>query len=199
VTPHHRYPDVSWQDLRAEIETEIEQRRSTYQRRVEKGMMLRDVADRELAIAEALRDDVDRFRTGAGECRHAFTWRDRHAALTRELELRARYYPEWISKGRITQAVADRRRRILECLRAIYEFGQDWTPSNGAPAPLYRDDGDQARAEARIEWHTLQARLADRDGRAAELDGFLRMIALDDRHAANDVRAMLAPQEELAL
>lgn len=206
--PHHRYPDVTWADLRDELEEELRRRRAVYPQRVAKGHMLAAEAEREIALAAAVREDLGRFeRRGGGTVdpagavapTHRFSWRERRDALDREFELRARHYPGWVAKGNMTQATADRRRHVLACVRALYEWGHDWTPTDGTPLPLGMAGSDGARAPARMEWHTLQARCAARDGREAEQEGFLRMIALDDPATASEIRAMLAPQQELAL
>lgn len=203
--PHHRFPDVTWQHVCSEITREIAYRMNAYPRLVEKGRMAQRDADRELAIMDALGQDAARFAAAdaAGGAtpapKHAFTWRDRHAAIVRELAWRARVYPELARKGRPPSPdQAEIYNRRLACLQAVYEEGRDWIPANGAARP-FLSGATPATLEARTEWCALAAGFAQRDGRAAEFDGYLRMIAIADPKAAAEVRAMYAPQEEFAL
>lgn len=166
MTPHMAFPQVSLEALAAELAREAEARAAFYPGRVAKGNMLQAEADRELAIAGAWQEDLRRIRScwfeRPGEppapAMHGLAWRDRRAALLRELDLRRRIYPEWIAGGRMLEAQAAHRIACLACLLAIYEDGWDWRASDGAtPA---------TSATAAQEFHALRADVDAREGKA---------------------------------
>ncbi|WP_374414254.1 hypothetical protein [Novosphingobium colocasiae] len=173
MTPHYAFPDVTFADLRAELAREIALRRAAYPRMIEKGRMTRADADRQLALFAALAEDVERIRAAEEAFRatfpgrpyqrpapaaHRFTWAQRRAALTHELDRRARLYPDWIAAGRLTQDQADRQVRHLACIRALYEGGFDWIETDPA-----RGSGGVHR-----EWRAIETEIAARDGRAQQ-------------------------------
>lgn len=179
MTPHLRFPAISFAALERECARELEQRRATFRRQVERGRMLQAEADREIALASAWLEDVRRIRwcwqeqwssssaaigpqgrPGSAPVtpEHGFSWKDRHAALLRELELRARFYPQWIAGGRLLESDAAAQVACLECLLAIYEDGWDWRGSDGL-TPLHSPTAD-------AEFNALQAARAARQGTA---------------------------------
>lgn len=55
-----------------------------------------------------------------------FTAAEKRAEVQRELGMRRRVFPQWVSAGRIDQATADRRIAILEAIAkdyAVLEMG----------------------------------------------------------------------------
>lgn len=187
MTPHHAFSDVSWADLRTELLREISHRQNTFPRLVAKGQLTQQDADRQLDMFGAMVEDVRRFRLSrepfdqgkpcinplaieraAKSSLHAYTWYERRAAITREVDYRGQIYPRWIAKGQMTQATADLQVRRLTCLRAVYELGLDWQPSNGV-RPHFSAISPTAEEEAsREEWMTIEADIAAREGVAQE-------------------------------
>ena len=45
---------------------------------------------------------------------------DKHAAALREVRMRRRVYPGWISKGRMTQVEAEREIAVMEAIAEDY-------------------------------------------------------------------------------
>jgi hypothetical protein len=182
IWPHHAYEGVSWIDLQQEIRREIQRRRETFPRLVQKGQLSKQEAEYETEIFKALLEDLGRFEQAAKPVDegkpclnplklhklHSFTWHQRRAAITRELDYRAKVYPNWISKGQITQADATRNVQRLTCLRAIYELGTDWIPSNGARPHFASANPTREELEAREQWQIIENDIAARDGRAQE-------------------------------
>jgi len=182
IWPHHAFPGIGWPDLEAEIRREIVRRREAFSRMVQKGQLTQQDARYETEIFQAILEDVGRFAQAAkpiGEGKpctnplklhklHSFTWHQRRAAITRELEYRARVYPGWISKGQITQADATRNLQRLTCMRAIYELGYDWIPSNGARPHFASANPTREELEAREQWQIIENDIAARDGQAQE-------------------------------
>ncbi|WP_404480012.1 hypothetical protein [Novosphingobium sp. BL-52-GroH] len=187
MTPHHAFPDVTWADLRAELLREIAHRQNTFPRLVSKGQLTQADADRQLDLFGALLEDVRRFQASrepvdqgkpainplqverrAKSTLHAYTWSERRAAITRELSYREQIYPRWISKGQLTQADADRQVRRLKCLRAIYELGLDWKPSNGVRPHFSAIEPTPQEQDSRDEWQAIEADIAAREGVAQE-------------------------------
>jgi len=106
----------------AELERELENRAKVFPDRVSKGRMTEQEAGYQLAIWREILDNV-------AECLGAphwhvqsirFPWRDKVKALERELDYRLRLYPDWIGKGRIDQAAADRNLAIVEATRDLF-------------------------------------------------------------------------------
>lgn len=182
IWPHHAFPGVGWYDLQAEIRREIGNRRDTFPRMVTKGQLTEHDAKYQREIFEAILEDCGRFQQAMApieqgkpcldplkvEKRHGFTWYQRRAAITRELDYRARLYPEQIRKGQLTQEDADRQIDRLTCMRAIYELGYDWTPSNGARPHFANRFPTPAEREAREQWHIIETEIAARSGQAQE-------------------------------
>jgi hypothetical protein len=158
--PHpHLYPTVTYADIAAELVREAAARARAYPDRVKKGAMTQQDADYQLALAAALRADCTRFAqaqpAGAPMVNpltlpigHSLTWAERRAGLQRELALRARFYPQWIAKGSLTQANATRQTDRLAALLACFEDGFDWQPTQGTRrAGLFPATADERVAE----------------------------------------------------
>lgn len=174
MTPHLAFPAITLAHLEGELARELEARRGFYPGRVEKGNMLQAEAEHELAAAAAWLEDVARIarawftpkaeRTPAhaelveAPPQHGLTWRDRRAALLRELGLRRKVYPNWIAGGRLLEHQAAHRLACLACLLAIYEDGWDWRASDGR-TPMHSD-------LAAEEFTTLRAEVDAREGRS---------------------------------
>jgi len=128
-----RFPDIRWADCRAEIDRELAYRNRAYPDRVVGGRMTQADAEYQRAIFAAIGADVDRMAHVGPDAKptvHRYSWNERRQALSREIDMRERFYPEWVENGRLTQPVADRQ---LACIRAIlwrYDCGFDWRPSN---------------------------------------------------------------------
>lgn len=152
---HLRSPAVTLALLAAELGREAAARAALYRRKVDEARMTEAEAERGLALCAAWREDVERMTAawGVGEPtrapRHAFSWKERVDALQRELELRRRFYPEWIDAARLDRADADRRLQCAEALLWIYLDGWDWRASDGK-TPMFSD-------QARQEWNAHQA------------------------------------------
>lgn len=164
--PHpHRFPGITFAAIRSELRREAGQRRAVYPDWCSKGNLTQAEADWQIAVIEAMGTDAARFEHAATTrtnplqfaAGHAFTWEDRRKALLRELDYRARLYPEWIRKGRLTTADAARQCACLQAMLTLYEDGLDWTATNGTP-PAYGDaePTDDQRA-TRHEWATVAA------------------------------------------
>ncbi|MBT0666996.1 hypothetical protein HT136_01270 [Novosphingobium profundi] len=172
--PHHAYPDVSWSDLRTEILREIATRKVNLFALVTKGRITREEADYEQDVMNAILEDAERFRKALapvdqgkpminplrveraeGSSQHDYTWHQRRAALTRELEYRQRLYPEMIRKGRLTQDQANLYTRRLTAMRGLYEYGYDYAPS-------FPDD--RAPSGTWSEWLAILTDIDARDG-----------------------------------
>lgn len=174
---HHRYPATTWRVLGAEIDREITARLNTYPGRVETGRMTQAEMDWQMQLARAWREDVDRYElayrplsegrpiTPPREIRakHELNWRVRRSALLRELEQRQRFYPDWIAKGRLTEAAAASRIEAVTCLLDLYEYGFDWEPANGTP-PAWSEI--RPTPEQRATQDELRALLAEIAGRS---------------------------------
>ncbi len=171
MTPHLAFPAVTFEALEAELGRELEQRRRFYPGRVEKGRMLQEDAEWELAIALAWREDVARIRAcwlerpGSPPTRpaHGLSWNDRRRGLLRELDMRGRFYPGWIDSGRLLERDAAHQLACLECLLAIYEDGWDWTGSGGKTphhSPIAEQDFRALRAEVDARTGRTQKELA---------------------------------------
>lgn len=187
MTPHHAFPGVTWTDLHAEIVRELARRQNTFPHMIAKGQLTRPDAERQLDIFTALLEDVRRFRVSQApidqgkpatplreverapnSSLHAYTWHERRAAITRELDYRARVYPTWISKGHLTQADATRQIHCLRCLRALYELGFDWKPASGAMPHWSALEPTPEEQAARDEWEAIEAEIAAREGVAQQ-------------------------------
>lgn len=174
MTPHHAYPDVSYADLRAELQREIAHRRDTLPRLVDKGQILKAIADREIDVFAIMLEDLARWQQASTRpgppaiAAHAYTWHERRRAISDALDARARNWPARIAKGQITQADADLWTRRLTCMRALYELGRDWQPRNGARCHFAALRPTPEEEEAREEWFAIETEIAARDGLAQE-------------------------------
>jgi len=192
-TPFHsRHPAITAQHVLAECRRELGQRRRFYPSQIAGGRMTQAQADHQLACTAAWASDVERiiaFEAAAAEAwdrykgnpgdpvtvtlpppAHAMGWKDRRAALGRELAMRARVYPRRVEESAMTKADADHRIACLAALAARYDDGFDWTASNGERThwgltfPLPNEI-----AQARREWEEhRQAVEARREGMRQE-------------------------------
>lgn len=164
MTPVTRFPLVTWAHIAAELERELAHRERVYEHQVSKGRMHPDDARYQLAIARAWREDCQRFERAHApiergqpmvnpltiEALHGLDWQARRNGAIRELELRARHYPEWIRKGRLTQADATRQTQRLQAMLALYDEGLDFPGTAADFAPYVADQilalqGDQQK------------------------------------------------------
>lgn len=128
-----RFPGISWADCRAEVERENSYRQRTYPDRVSSGRMTQADADYQIAIFAAIAGDIDRMaHVGADRpmATHAYSWNERRQALGREIDMRDRFYPDWIASGRLPQERADRQLLAIRAILWRYDCGFDWRPSN---------------------------------------------------------------------
>ncbi len=138
LEPSTRHPGVTYAAIRAELQREADARARLYPKRIESGRLTQAEAGRQRALIAALAADVTRmasydppdahgitWRLAPGD-EHGVSWHDRRACLHRELDLRARFYPQWIAEGRLTQPDADRRTAALACLLEVYDEGWGW-------------------------------------------------------------------------
>lgn len=130
-----RFPGVTFAIAAAELAREGDARRRVDENKIATGRMSQGEADERQRILAAIAADLERIRAfwprlphqGEGpEPQHVYTWRDRDRTLLLELDQRRRFYPEWTAAGRLAQADADRRVKILEAIHALYEEGLDW-------------------------------------------------------------------------
>lgn len=166
---HLRSPAITLAAIAAELGREAAARHSLYRKRVDAARMTQAEADRGLAIAAAWREDVERIAAAWGNAqepappRHAISWRDRVQGLQRELELRRRFYPEWIDAGRMTAAEGAQQLACLEALLAIYHDGWDWRGPDG------RLPGESPLAEQEWLAHAAAVNLARDPERQKEM------------------------------
>ncbi|OYX62713.1 MAG: hypothetical protein B7Y88_13750 [Sphingomonadales bacterium 32-64-17] len=136
------FPHVSLVTIEREVKREFGHRRKLYAYKVDRGSMLAEVADRELALASAWGEDLARMiaaldQPGApAPAGHGFSWHERRGAVLRELDLRDRLYPKWIADGRVIERDAAHQVACLQCLLELYEDGFDFTGFNGARPKL---------------------------------------------------------------
>lgn len=172
--------------IRAEIERELKQRKSFYPDQVIALKMDQASADHQIACAAAWLEDLDRiaaFEAAAAAAWEAFkqdpsdktvittmppaqhkvSWKDRRAALERELRLRRHHYAKRVESLQMTQDQADHRIACLQALADRYDDGFDWIASNGA-RPRFAvthpvaDDVTQARREWDQHRQAVEAR-----------------------------------------
>lgn len=155
-----RHPAVRFADVLDELRRERDARRRTYPGMVQLGRMQQAEADHQLAIVDALIDDVTRYARWAGTgqplpaATHKFNWHQRRAAIARELDYRARIYPRWIETGRIDAADAARNTERLTALAEIFDDGFDWHARNGLRIFHGYDPQTEAEHEAQQQWFT---------------------------------------------
>lgn len=130
------FPGVTYAHLATELARELAYRRKTYTDRVNGGRMTQAEADYQLAIFTAIGADIDRMQhIGPAPLpppTHGYGWAERRKALQRELDLRDRYYPQWINSGRITREAATRQRTAMAAILWRYDAGFDWQPQSEA-------------------------------------------------------------------
>lgn len=162
MTVNQRFPGLDWADCRAEVDRELAARRRTYPDRVASGRMTATESDYQLAIFAAIATDVDRMAhigLPIPPAAHRYSWNERRQALSREIDLRDRLYPEWIAGGRLQQDRADRQRAALRIILFRYDEGFDWQPSNGV-ADLQIEDRAAGKArtpEQLATWEEMTA------------------------------------------
>lgn len=175
---HFRFPHITWAAIRTELARELASRRAAYRDWVAKARMTQEEADWQLAVIEAIGMDAARFEA----CRskfpvtnpltrpsgHRFTWAERRAALLRELDYRARLYPDWIRKARLTQADADRQCACLEAMLALYEEGLDWTPANTVMPAFASLTPTHEQQASRDEWTEIERAISARKNPARQ-------------------------------
>ncbi|RIV87471.1 hypothetical protein [Aurantiacibacter zhengii] len=202
MTPAHRFfPAVTLAQVRREVARELAQRERVYPGRVSEGRLHQDEADRQLAIARAWLEDIDRVeaihRTPGKrvEPTHTLPWKARRVGLLRELEWRGKVYPRLIAEGRLAADDAESQNTALRALLAIYEDGFDWISATGArPRIWLTNDRTPAEAEARHEWLQFQlARALDQ-----QLDEWERTVR-DEMKVERIHPAAVGGQQELAI
>lgn len=154
-----RYPEVRIADALEELRRERAARVRTYPGQIQLGRMTQPEADHQLALIDAIAEDVTRYGRFIATRRmekatHEFSWRMRRAAIARELDQRARLYPEWIAKGKLEQAEADKATRRLCAIADLFDDGWDWHARNGLRVLAHQTPATAAEAEAQDEWHT---------------------------------------------
>lgn len=150
--PAHFHHAPTFAQVRAELARELQARRRLYPDRIAKGRMDPQEADFQQAIIAAIAQDLDAVIAVAVPQlpRRAFTWAQKRQALLRELEYRARFYPEWIAKGRLTRDQADHQSACLAAMLALYDDGLTWEPT----------PPDCPAEQRRQQWRDLSAQLA---------------------------------------
>jgi hypothetical protein len=124
------FPGITYAAATAEAERELASRRRLYPDRVKTGRMKAEEADFQINVMAAIAADTLRMGQIAVEdippATHSFSWTDRRRALERELDMRARFYPQWIASLRLTQANADRQVNAIKAILWRYDAGFDW-------------------------------------------------------------------------
>lgn len=109
-------------DMAAEAEAELALRQQRYPDRVRKGRMAPDDADREIRIMAALADQLSRRR---GDRRGTATWSEIIQCLRREILDRRDRYPQLVGAGRVDEAEANRKLRLIESIHDM-EWNMTW-------------------------------------------------------------------------
>jgi hypothetical protein len=123
------FPGITYAAATTEAERELASRRRLYPDRVKTGRMKAEEADFQIQIMAAIAEDTRRMALIAEDvppATHGFSWTDRRRALERELDLRGRFYPQWIASLRLTQANADRQMNALKAILWRFDAGFDW-------------------------------------------------------------------------
>jgi hypothetical protein len=159
MTPSGRFPGITWPIARDEIEREIAYRRRTYPERIAQGRMTKTEADWQIELFTAIEADVGRMAAPYAPPAHEHSWNDRRAALWREIELRERFYPNWIADGRLTQERADHQLGALRAVQWRFDGGFDWRPSNGTWDQTAQDmlDGKPRTPAQEETWAEMDA------------------------------------------
>lgn len=178
--------------MKAELERELEERKRVYPGLVKKGRLKQEEADRRIALFEEIRADLaqafhpdimQRFDLARSD--RKFAWREKIAELRRELALRERFYPDRISKGRLTEGLARQRIADMQLVhdlfwRKMFRFEPEGELAREALAEYVR------RQEAGTLKHGFQD-LRESEGYAAlqeEMYQHMRMIAAEPRKQA---------------
>lgn len=134
----------------AELERELAHRERIYPDWIAKCRMSEQEAGYQLGVWREILDNVRECLAGAS-CNVtaiAVAWREKVKALERELDYRTRLYPEWIDKGRLDQADADRQLELVAMVRDLYwRHLFAWLP----PAGPARTFVDALRSGTRLE------------------------------------------------
>lgn len=143
--------------IAAELMREESARMEAYKVEVAKGRMTLAQADYGTAIFRTMAEDVRRLDAAGGHQTRArdlvdqspaqwplaalrrFAWAERRDAIQREIDRRRRLYPDWIAKGRITQADADRRLSLITAALDLFEEGLDFAEGWPAYAQIHVD------------------------------------------------------------
>ncbi|WP_397604997.1 hypothetical protein [Sphingorhabdus sp.] len=124
------FPGITYAIATAEAERELASRRRLYPDRVKTGRMKQEEADFQIQIMAAIAADTLRMAMVAADdippASHGFSYADRRRALERELDLRTRFYPQWIDNLRLTKANADRQMDAIKAILWRYDAGFDW-------------------------------------------------------------------------
>ena len=168
---HRAFPNVTYSQLRAELQREADYRRRTYPQMIAKGNMTQAEADWQQAIIAAIAQDLEAViaRADHGTRLHPFTWHEKRAALTRELAQRARLYPGWIAKGNMTAEAGHHQRDCLAAMLAIYGEGWGWRAANGVPPGFGEVDPTPQQIASQAEWHETSIALAAQSGQQETL------------------------------
>lgn len=166
VTPDlsTRHPTVRFADAMDELRREVAARRRTYPDWITRGRITQAEADHQTALFEALIDDVGRYALFVAHNAafkgkpiqpptHSFTWHQRRSAIARELDQRARLYPQWVEKGRMQQSDATRRTDCLAAIADLFDDGFDWHAHNGLRGTyLNVNPTTPAEEQAQADW-----------------------------------------------
>lgn len=165
VRPPHAVPA---EEMRAEIEQELADRRGFYRRLVAKQTMTQEDADRHIAIFEAIAADLAWHADEQDEGGTAHSWDAKVRELRREIALRRNRWPKRIASPSdpIDAAGATRRMERLEAVH--FKYWIDLFRANDAFAAVpIADMADTIRAWLwiRDDW---RRRAADAGDRAAD-------------------------------
>lgn len=202
--------DVEHDELAAELEAELADRRAFYGRQVAKGKMLQADADRHIDLLAAIRDDLSFARADGRWLGARHGWDAKVRELRRELAIRRSYWPRRIAAPAdpLDQATAARR---MECLEAVhFKYWIELFGFDTEVADQPRDRGrTRIRAELWLRWRWQRAQLASPATARLVPRGFAEWLArvdADDPEACRvwhefeaEARSLgLAPKEEIA-
>lgn len=161
VRPPHAVPR---EEMLAEVEQELVDRRGFYQRMVDREKMSAAEAERHIALLDAVRADLAGDDGGMA----TWGWTDKVRELRRELAIRRAAWPKRIAKpgDPLDQATAVRRMERLDAVHFLY-----WIELFACDAwqagPTLADTLDQVRAWTwRVEAWEMCAMLAGGPGAA---------------------------------
>lgn len=162
---HRLFPAITLTHIAVELAREAAARASLYPRRVESLRMTQAEADFQITVCHAWQGDVARLIASwftphpLAPASHTVSWAERRSALDREIDLRRRFYPQWIETARLTSAAAVHQIDCLMALAAIYDDGFDWVASNGSGPCFAEIIATKAMIAARREWYDHQTRV----------------------------------------